>query len=527
MSVGIYIFFRDHRTFDNVSLYNFSRQVDTVIPIFILNPDQVTSNKKNRNYFGSYLPTRINKNQPKNAPKNKFNHSLQFMCESLGDLFTQTNKKLCILYGKTDVVVDKVLKKMSERGDPVSCVGFHRDFSQYALKREESLKKVCSKNNVDIFVEQDDLTLAPLDELCKTNGEGFKKYYSFYNFVKGKARDPLPKKRFKFSCLSTYFSKSKKKQQETKNHVTGGAIANSIDFVKVFKTTELKNLYAENKNIAQRGGRKNGLRKLARLSSQKSVFKKYNVLRNDLSFETLNISGYLNFGCLSVREVYRDILKKLGKNSELLKQLWWRDFFLQAAVYLPGGNEFDYMDKRYKKIKWKNGKSEWLKVISGKTGYLIVDAGMNQMRTTGFMHNRARMIVGNFWTKYCLIDTFHPVYGSQVGYSKFLLDAVGISQNKMNQHWITEFDYSGKKFSPKGNPLVGRPMDVSNSILKKFDPKCEYVKRWIPELKDVPNQDLIHWSLETFNSYKVHVAPMFPDAKIKFQQWVKACQNAK
>jgi deoxyribodipyrimidine photo-lyase len=94
------------------------------------------------------------------------------------------------------------------------------------------------------------------------------------------------------------------------------------------------------------------------------------------------------------------------------------------------------MDKRFDKIKWKNNKEEWNTLINSQTGFLIIDAAMNEMKITGFMHNRARMLVGVFWTKYLLINIFHPKYGSQVGYSKYLVDAIGPSQNKMNHQWI-------------------------------------------------------------------------------------------
>jgi len=63
--------------------------------------------------------------------------------------------------------------------------------------------------------------------------------------------------------------------------------------------------------------------------------------------------------------------------------------------------------------------------MNSQTGFLIIDAAMNEMKITGFMHNRARMIVGMFWTKYLLINPFHPIYGSQVGFSKLLVDAIG------------------------------------------------------------------------------------------------------
>ena len=180
------------------------------------------------------------------------------------------------------------------------------------------------------------------------------------------------------------------------------------------------------------------------------------------------------------------------------------------------------MDKRFDKIKWKNNKEEWNTLINSQTGFLIIDAAMNEMKTTGFMHNRARMIVGVFWTKYLLINPFHLKYGSQVGFSKYLVDAIGSTQNKMNHHWITELDYPGRKYSRKGVPLSGRPMKIGNDQIKKFDKECVYIKKWLPELKDIPNKELYKWNEEIYNKYKIHYKPIFNE-KEKYEEWIKAC----
>ena len=67
----------------------------------------------------------------------------------------------------------------------------------------------------------------------------------------------------------------------------------------------------------------------------------------------------------------------LGNNTQLLKQLYWRDFYLQALIFLPNGNEYKHMDMRYNKIKWSNSKSDWIKLLNSQTGFLIVDAAIN------------------------------------------------------------------------------------------------------------------------------------------------------
>ncbi len=147
------------------------------------------------------------------------------------------------------------------------------------------------------------------------------------------------------------------------------------------------------------------------------------------------------------------------------------------------------------------------------------------MKTTGFLHNRIRMILGMFWTKYLMINSMHPKYGSQVGFSKYLVDAVGPSQNLMNHRWILDFDYPGKKYSAKGVPLSGRPMDISNKIIKKFDTNCTYVKKWLPVLQEIPNKDIMSWNDKIALKYShIHPAPMF-DSKERYQEWIELCMT--
>ena len=137
---------------------------------------------------------------------------------------------------------------------------------------------------------------------------------------------------------------------------------------------------------------------------------------------------------------------------------------------------------------------------------------MNQLKQTGYLHNRARLLLGHFWTKYLLINPFHPKYGSQVGFSKYLVDAIGTSQNKFNNHWLTEFDLAGRRYAPKNIPLAGRPIDINN--ISKFDPHCIYIKKWLPHLKKIDNKILKNWK-----GNNLHPGPIF-NLKLKYKQWI-------
>lgn len=482
--IGIHIFHRDLRLQDNLGLIELHKNVDIIIPIFILDKYQIIKSKHNKYYFS--------------------NNAVQFICESLVDLHNELikhNSKLYIYFGNTSIIIELIIKTLNNYYDNNNIIlSYNVDYSQYALKRDKMIDNIVSKYNIKIIKNYDDCTLISFDKMKKKDGNfGFKQFGAFYkNVVKQKINKPIKTIRI------NYIKKFPKIGYEY-----------NIKYIDKF--------YINNENLAQNGGRIEALKKLRGIKK----FNDYNKMRNRLDYATTNLSGYLNIGCISVRETYHVIIKKLGNKNDLIKQLYWRDFYLQAIRYIPECNKYEHIDKRYEKIKWKNSMELWKKIINSQTGFLLIDSAMNELRTTGYMHNRARLLVGSFWTKYLLINIFHPIYGSQVGFSKYLLDAIGPSQNKMNNQWITEFDYPGKKFSPKNAPIAGRPLNPSNKMISKLDPECLYIKKWLPHLSNVENNDLINWNVAIANKYKnIHPSPLF-DYKEKYNEWIEICSKVK
>jgi deoxyribodipyrimidine photo-lyase len=481
MKIGIYIFRRDLRLNDNLGLIRLQENVDLIIPVFLLDKKQIKKTSNNKNYFST--------------------NAVQFMCESLVNLSNQLSKFnscLRLFYGDCNKNIKKLIRWIRLNFDQsVIYLGFNSDFSKYSIKRDTQLIDIATKQNIQLINHTDDYTLIPLEKLTKSDKTGFKQFGAFY---KSAIKHPVNKP------LRNRFNKY---------------LDQGIQISSEFDINNLGRFYQINELIAQNGGRSKALETLHNVQNLQT----YNEDRDQLSYQTSNLSAYLNFGCISIRETYHEIHDRLGPLIQILKQLYWRDFYLQALIFIPNGNKYTHMDNRYDKIKWKNSPSDWAKLINCKTGFLIIDAAMNQMKTTGYMHGRARMIVGVFWTKYLLIDIFHPTYGSQVGYSKYLVDAVGPSQNKLNHQWITEFDYSGKKFAPSGVPIAGRPMDVSNRMINKWDKNCTYIKKWLPHLANIDSKKLCRWDETIAATYdNIHPAPMF-DSKLKYKEWINACKN--
>ena len=485
--LGIYIFRRDCRLYDNLALNLLSKTVDIILPIFILDSNQIIQTNKNKHYFST--------------------NAVQFICETLIDLNKQLedyNSRLHLFYGTPWEIIAQILTRLNKKYDNIT-LGFNTDFSTYSNKRDHAIRIICKKLGINIINSDSDFTLRSINDLLKSDGGAFKQFGAFYK----NAVQSEPVKPIKLSKSIEFVSK----KFETK----------LLDVLE-YKINDLNKFYKENELLAQHGGRTELLKKLKSINK----FSDYNENRDTLSYKTTNISAGLNMGCISIRETYWTIKEKLGNKSIILKQLYWRDFYLVALAYLPNAKSYStVMDQRYEQIDWPSNsqiKSLWKAMIDGKTGFLLIDAGIEEMKQTGFLHNRNRMILGIFWTKYLQIHILNPKYGSQSGYSKYLVDAIGPSQNKMNHHWILDFDYPGKKFSAPNAPLSGRPMKIDNSMIKKWDPDCSYIKKWLPHLNNMQSKELYKWS--SSSDTKLHPAPIF-DPKTQYNKWIKLCTGIK
>jgi deoxyribodipyrimidine photo-lyase len=487
--LGIFIFRRDCRLEDNLGLNLLAGQVDLILPIFILDSNQIVETKANANYFSP--------------------NAVQFICECLEDLNSQLGKyksKLYLFYGNPPDVIKHLLSKLNKSYSDIT-LGFNTDYSTYSETRDNKIKAVCESLGVNILESPDDFTLSPIAQLVKSDGTAFKQFGAFTKHAKANF---TPGKPLALALGTKFVSKTwESKLFSTLKHT--------------YKISDLGEFYEPNDLAAQHGGRALALSKLSTISK----FKDYGTKRDLLAYNTTHLSGALNMGCVSVREVYWIMRVKLGAKTQLITQLYWRDFYLTAMAFIPEARSFTTMiDPRYNQIPWPSNskvKAGWEAMMNSQTGFLLIDAGMQELTQTGFLHNRLRMILGVFWTKYLHISILNPTYGSQVGFSKLLLDAIGPSQNKMNHHWILDFDYPGKKFSAPGAPLSGRPMRIDNSMIKRWDPDCEYIKKWLPHLAEYTPKQLYKWN---GSEDDIHPGPIF-DPKTQYDEWVKLCKGIK
>ena len=425
----------------------------TLYNIFIFRRDLRLIDNNGLNYalknFKNIIPIFIfTPEQIESKNKFKSHNAIQFMIKSLEELDSELKSRklqMYFFYGNNIKVLSKIIKKIK-----IENIIFNMDYTPYARKRDESIIKFGKKNEIKVLMCEDYL-LSKIGSLNKTDGTAYTIFTPFKN-------NGL-KRKVDFPKTSTNFKNFSKK----------------ITSIETLTINLSKIKYTSNK-YALKGGRSIGIKVLSKINGQNN----YNTTRNTLSIETTKLSAYIKFGCLSIREVYWKIRKTLGIKNSLLSQLYWREFYYYIVYYFPFVLKGKNYNSKYDKIKWKGGSKNFTKWAAGETGYPVVDAGMRELNKTGYMHNRARLITSNFLNRMLGYNwTVGEIY-----FAKKLTD-YDPSVNNGNWQWIASTGVDPKPYFQRlFNPWIQS---------SKFDPKAEYIKKWVPELSKVPAKEIHEW----------------------------------
>lgn len=409
---------------------------------------------------------------PEQLIKNKYksDNAVQFMLESLQDLEDQLekyNSKIFYFFGEPDKVLQDIIKN-----NKIEAVFVNSDYTHYAKLRDDKIKKVCAKFKVD-FCEFQDFLLQPVSTVLTGSGTPFLKYTPFFNKAI-KIKVSVPKK-------NKYKNYASKKTKLVSEFLIKGQLEADFEF---------------NKNIAVNGGRENALKILKRIKAKDGDFSDYDKKRNVLIYETTRLSAYIKFGCVSVREVYNAFLQTSSK--DLIRQLYWRDFYYNLLGAYPNllGHA---MKEKYDKIVWPKNKILLKKWQEGQTGFPVVDACMRELNQTGFMHNRGRLIVSNFLIKILMQDWRE----GERYFANKLVD-YDVAVNNGNWQWSASTGADSQPYFRIFNPWIQS---------EKFDPNCEYIKKWVPELKSVKNSDIHKWD----KKYKDYSGVKYPAPIIDYE----------
>ena len=375
---------------------------------------------------------------------------------------------------------DELLKKKN------FSIYWNRVYEPDYLKFDNYLSKNLQKKNIKFKIFKGN-TLNEIHEVKKADGTPFRVFTPFWRFAEKYYFEKIPQK---VNVI-----------QKCKNKI--GFFKNSIDEKKILPN---KNWFKNFEKIWV-PSEESALKQLQDFI--KTKLENYSDGRNFPNISgTSKLSPFIKFGQIHVETIWDECAKQKIKGIGKLKylaEIGWREFNHSLINYFPHMLKGNY-SKKFDKFPWeKNSKflSAWKK---GLTGYPIVDAGMRELYSSGWMHNRVRMIVGSFLVKHLLIDWKE----GEKHFKNCLLD-YSAANNVAGWQWVAG---SGADAAPY--------FRIFNPILQgeKFDKEGQYVRKWVPELKNLPNK-FIHkpWeaSLEKFKLGKDYPFPIVKheDARVR------------
>ena len=198
---------------------------------------------------------------------------------------------------------------------------------------------------------------------------------------------------------------------------------------------------------------------------------------------TSGLSPYLRWGCVSAAECDARADRRGGAGAAAwIRQLAWREFYAHVLLTHPDNARLEFQP-RYRDLQWHGDDDALDAWRAGRTGYPLVDAGMRQLARTGWMHNRARLVAGSFLTKDLHLDWRL----GEAHFEALLLDGEP-AQNNGNWQWVSSVGVDpAPYFRRMFNPVLQQ---------RRFDPDGAYVRRWVPELRDVPGERLAEpWTM--------------------------------
>jgi len=201
----------------------------------------------------------------------------------------------------------------------------------------------------------------------------------------------------------------------------------------------------------------------------------YSVDRNRPDLDrTSRLSPYLHLGCIHPRTLLADLAGRTGKDTQsFVNEIAWREFYADVLWHQPDSAR-DYLQPRFKKMTYSSGQTaekHFTAWTHGRTGYPMVDAGMRQLLAEGWMHNRVRMLVASF-----LVKDLHLEWTRGARwFMRHLVDA-DLASNQHGWQWVAGCGTDAAPYFRVFNPVLQG---------KKFDPNGDYVRRYVPELRDI------------------------------------------
>ena len=358
---------------------------------------------------------------PKNDQRVLFIHQ---QLHQIKQAYRSHGSDLVVCYGDPKVEIPNLARKYT-----ANAVYTNRDYEPNAIARDQFIFEILQAEQIS-FIGAKDHVIFEKNEVTKDDG--------------------LP-----YTIYSPYARKWKAKL--TADHLNTCLTEKHIQHLHQFETEKLIGLQ-------EMGFEQQQIQSFPPNTTPSGIIKKYHEQRDTPAvLGTSRLSLHLRFGTISIRALAKEAL---ALNEKYLNELIWRDFYQMIIFHFPQtvSNAFK---APYDRIVWENNEIQFKAWCEGKTGYPLVDAGMRELNETGFMHNRVRMVVASFLTKHLLIDWR---WGERY-FAEKLLD-FELASNIGGWQWAAGCGCDAAPYFRVFNPEAQQ---------KKFDPKFEYIQKWIPE----------------------------------------------
>ena len=364
-------------------------------------------------------------------------------------LISKFNSSLLVFKGKPI----EVFKKLNSEFN-INSVYCNHDYEPYSIVRDKSVESYLDSKDSKLLSFKDQVIFEK-SEVVKNDGNPYVVYTPYKNKWKIKLKEDITILDEKIIDNNFFFYKN---YSLKKIDFYGFEINN--DKIEKFKlNSEIINNYSERRNFPNLNA-------------------------------TSKIGPFLRFGTISIRKIVRHLLN--FKEDTYLDELIWREFFMQILFHFPHTSNQSFKLK-YDKIQWLNDKKMFNAWKSGQTGFPIVDAGMRELNSTGFMHNRVRMITASFLCKHLLIDWR---WGEK--YFALKLNDYEMASNIGNWQWASGSGVDAAPYFRIFNP---------HTQILKFDKKQLYINKWVDTQSDEYPDEIIDHKfarkrcLETYKKY--------------------------
>ncbi|HPD82859.1 MAG: deoxyribodipyrimidine photo-lyase [Alphaproteobacteria bacterium] len=429
----IILWFRqDLRLSDNPALHAAHAAGHPIIPLYILDDENAKEWK-----MGA-------------ASRVWLHHALTALNKDLSE-------HLVIQKGDAAKIIPDLIKKTNASG-----VYWNRCYEPWRIARDKKIKTDLEDQNIDVQSFNGSLLWEPWT-IKNQSGQPYKVFTPYYRkgcLQASPPREPLPRPpRLNYG-----------------NNTNLSISLNDLNLLPV-KERKWDETLVQHWNISENGAQK-------RLSDfLNDGLQNYKKGRDHPADEnTSRLSPYLHFGQLSPNQAWYAAQERgtaegwESDRDHFLSELGWREFSYSLLYHFPKMT-WENLQPRFNDFPWKTKKTSDLeKWHKGLTGYPIVDAGMRQLWETGYMHNRVRMIVGSFLVKNMLT---HWHLGEE-WFWDCLVDA-DLASNAASWQWIAGCGADAAPYFRIFNPITQS---------QKFDEKGEYIRRFVPELKDMPDKDI-------------------------------------